>query len=272
MKHYTTLAVMLCLFASVSLKGQPLRYNFRVQVAAFATEVSWDYFRKAGLDEVYMQSDQNEIYRYYLGEYESSEEAEEMKLMAQKKGFKYAQVIDLKQQRELCGTPCPYFTENTVYAKLTAEATFLRVIFFDYNSNALKLQSMSDLDHIYETLKAHPKYSLRISGHTDSKGDAMYNIELAKRRVRIARNYLVSKGINIKRFKNQSLGESIPIAINKNDGADSPEGRRYNRRVVIAVLDENGELLQDLDAISKMVPPHLRVESRDLEEEIAKDD
>lgn len=271
MKHYTTFVCILCFFATLSLKAQSSQYNFRVQVAAFAYQMSWDYFKDAGLEEIYMQSDQNEIYRYYLGEYTSATEAERMKRMVIEKGFKYAQVIDLEEQRKLCGSPCPFFTENTVYANLSAEQTYLRVLFFDYNSNALKLQGMSDLDHIYQTLKANKDYTLRIIGHTDSKGDAEYNIELAKRRVRAARNYLVSKGVNIERFKNQSFGESIPIAVNKTGGVDSPEGRRFNRRVVVAVLDEKGELLQDLNMIAEIVPPYLRVQPDDLKEQNAKD-
>lgn len=272
MKHcYTIFVFMLCLLVSISLEGQISRYKFRVQVAAFATQVDWGYFKKAGLDEIYMQSDQNEIYRYYLGEYETKEEADKMKEMVVKKGFKYAQVIDLIKQLELCGTPCPFFTENTVYAKLTAEATYLRVLFFDFNSAALKLQGMSDLDHIYQMLKGKPKYSLRIIGHTDSKGNAIYNINLAKHRVRSVRNYLVSKGVKIERFKNQSFGESIPIAVNKNGNEDSPDGRRFNRRVVVVVLDENGEVLQNLDSIAEMVPPHLRVEEDYLKERNARD-
>ena len=50
------------------------------------------------------------------------------------------------------------------------------------------------------------------------------------------RTYISDKGINNKRLQYKGYGESQPIAPNKIDGEDNPEGRAKNRRVVFSVV------------------------------------
>ena len=69
--------------------------------------------------------------------------------------------------------------------------------------------------------------------------------------------YLTQYGVAAKQISLQGKGESTPIAINENkDGSDSPEGRKYNRRVDLLVLDPDGNPVQIVSTIS--IPSHLR--------------
>jgi len=72
-----------------------------------------------------------------------------------------------------------------------------------------------------------------IIGHTDSVGDADYNIGLSKRRAEAVSAYLVSTGIDSAKLRVLGRGESDPIASN-----DTKEGQAENRRVEIVVIGE----------------------------------
>lgn len=71
---------------------------------------------------------------------------------------------------------------------------------------------------------------IRVTGYTDSTGDAAYNEALSARRASAVGRYLVAKGIPARLIFVEGRGESDPIASNA-----TPEGRAQNRRVVIDV-------------------------------------
>jgi outer membrane protein OmpA-like peptidoglycan-associated protein len=72
-----------------------------------------------------------------------------------------------------------------------------------------------------------------IEGHTDSTGDAAYNMLLGEERAMAVRDYLAkAHGIALSRLEVISYGEDEPVADNQ-----TREGRAQNRRVVIRVLE-----------------------------------
>ena len=78
----------------------------------------------------------------------------------------------------------------------------------------------------------------RIEGHTDSvdidpAGPWQSNWELSAMRSISILNYLADLGIDEKRFQIAGFADTVPIASN-----DTPEGRAYNRRVDIIILDD----------------------------------
>lgn len=79
--------------------------------------------------------------------------------------------------------------------------------------------------------------TVRIEGHTDSKGDDNYNQKLSDQRAKAVKDWFADKGgLKKIKFKPQGLGEQQPVAPNaKPDGTDNPEGRQKNRRVEIIV-------------------------------------
>jgi OOP family OmpA-OmpF porin len=72
-----------------------------------------------------------------------------------------------------------------------------------------------------------------IIGHTDSTGDADYNLGLSMRRAEAVSAYLVSTGVEAAKLREIGRGENDPITSN-----DTKEGQAENRRVEIVVIGE----------------------------------
>ena len=73
---------------------------------------------------------------------------------------------------------------------------------------------------------ANKDYNVRISGHTDSYGNKLYNQQLSVRRAKYCSDYLIEKGISMSRIKYRGYGEDQPKEENSNE-----DGRKLNRRV-----------------------------------------
>lgn len=97
---------------------------------------------------------------------------------------------------------------------------------FETGSAKLLPSSNQTLDDIVQIMKNNPGQKLRISGHTDSIGEADENQKLSERRAKTCFDYLVAKGIPATRMSHAGFGESNPIATNLYSA-----GREKNRRV-----------------------------------------
>jgi hypothetical protein len=103
---------------------------------------------------------------------------------------------------------------------------------FAENSAEIKQIMMSDLDKVVDFLLDHPDFKLRISGHTDSQGDAKFNLKLSQRRAESIKKYLITKGnLDESRIEAQGYGSSIPIIAEKTD-----TDRKINRRVEFEIF------------------------------------
>ncbi|HHS95157.1 MAG TPA: OmpA family protein [Phaeodactylibacter sp.] len=219
--------------------------DYRVQLAAFVQKVPFTHFALAGVMNVYMYQDQNNIYRYYLDKrYFNLVQAKKICMEVKARGFVNAQVVDMLKQKENCGFPCPYITKTRTFSSQAMEELHMRTLFFDFDKSSLSRESKIELNKIYKVLVKNKNLHVMIQGHTDSKGSAAYNVKLSKRRARAARNYLIAKGIPSRRISVKVFGESAPLVHNKEEAKDSPLGRRYNRRVVVALYNEWGEIVR----------------------------
>lgn len=99
-------------------------------------------------------------------------------------------------------------------------------IFFENNSDKLKVASLSQLDELAKILYKYEGANLVIEGHTDSNGSDELNQTLSQKRSESVRNYLTEKGIASSRLSSIGYGESKPVANNK-----TTLGRAKNRRV-----------------------------------------
>jgi OmpA-OmpF porin, OOP family len=108
---------------------------------------------------------------------------------------------------------------------------------FQTNSAELTGDSKPILDKVAQGLREHPHLTVEVQGHTDSTGSAPYNLALSERRAESVRAYLVSQGVSASQLSAKGYGETEPIASNK-----TVVGRRANRRVVMHVLDNPGEV------------------------------
>jgi outer membrane protein OmpA-like peptidoglycan-associated protein len=97
---------------------------------------------------------------------------------------------------------------------------------------ALRPEARANLDKVVAFVNREPKKSVRIEGHTDSRGNANANQLLSQRRAEAVRDALVAAGVEAARITAVGLGEEQPVASN-----DSEEGRAKNRRVDVILED-----------------------------------
>ena len=108
---------------------------------------------------------------------------------------------------------------------------------FEFNSARLTPSSRSVLDPIATDLKKYPRLKIELQGHTDSSGSDKYNLKLSQQRADAVRAYLVEQGVPAERLTARGYGESQPVEDNKTEA-----GRALNRRVVMSVLDNPGDV------------------------------
>ena len=103
-------------------------------------------------------------------------------------------------------------------------------VFFRFNEHELLPASYIELDRLIEVLTQNPNAEIEIIGHTDSIGDADYNLELSLKRSKSVGEFLIDNGIDSKRLTYKGMGASMPVADNT-----SELGRSKNRRTEVRV-------------------------------------
>jgi OOP family OmpA-OmpF porin len=109
------------------------------------------------------------------------------------------------------------------------------VALFDFDKAVLKEEGKAAIEEYRKQLRPElsEAYEGIIIGHTDSVGDADYNLGLSLRRAEAVSAYLVSTGVDSAKLRELGRGEADPIASN-----DTKEGQAQNRRVEIVVIGE----------------------------------
>jgi OOP family OmpA-OmpF porin len=103
---------------------------------------------------------------------------------------------------------------------------------FDFDKDVVKPQYHNDIEKVANFLKAYPKTSGELEGHTDSMGSEEYNKTLSERRAESVKKYLVDNfNVDAARLSTMGYGESNPVASNETD-----DGRQKNRRVVANIV------------------------------------
>lgn len=98
---------------------------------------------------------------------------------------------------------------------------------FAVNEATLDRQAQRTLDELVPQIVDNPNIErVMVTGHTDSTGDADYNMELSRRRAQAVRSYFIRQGVPAGMVVARGRGENEPIADNT-----TREGRRRNRRV-----------------------------------------
>lgn len=120
----------------------------------------------------------------------------------------------------------------TIDTFFTQKSIILQNVFFDFDKTELLPQSYKELDVLLNYLRTHPDYSIKISGHTDSKGTDEYNEKLSAGRAKAVGDYLASSGIERDRIRTEGKGSKEPIADNNSD-----KGREQNRRVEFTIFE-----------------------------------
>ncbi len=240
----------LCFFACVN---ELLAQDFRVQIAAYGERMKPSFFKERGIEDYVETTDQLGLYRYFAGAFKTRDEAEVVRKAVAAKGFPYALIIDLEEQRVLCGAGCPYFRNGTVYVQDLQRQETANTIYFEFGRYSLTPDSKAVLNRFYEQLHSNPALKLKIHGFTDGVGSREANLRLSSNRSRSVRNYLAFKGIRVDRMLMEVFGEANPILANKDEGddkTDAPENRKWNRRVVLLLVNDFGEAATDDSILS----------------------
>jgi len=113
------------------------------------------------------------------------------------------------------------------------QTVVLEDVHFEFDSDKLTLNAQQIMDDISRTMKGQPSMEVEISGHTDSKGDAIYNQALSERRAAAVRDNLIKRGVGRSRLTALGYGQTRPIA-----SGDSEEALAKNRRVEFKITKE----------------------------------
>lgn len=146
--------------------------------------------------------------------------------------------VRLPAEAMLGGSPVGAHTAAAAPKRVVISADKIVItekIQFDFDTATIKPESYGLLDEIAAVIKANPQLrKISIEGHTDSEGEASYNLKLSRERAAAVELYLVEHGAAAERLSSSGLGEERPIASN-----DSPEGREDNRRVEFMITEQD---------------------------------
>jgi outer membrane protein OmpA-like peptidoglycan-associated protein len=107
---------------------------------------------------------------------------------------------------------------------------------FNFPSGGTDIQSgnFALLDKIVNAIKSFPNPDVVVSGHTDSMGGTMDNLELSQRRADTVASFLEKVGgIDRNKLTAIGYGESRPVANNETE-----QGRKSNRRIEVLIINE----------------------------------
>lgn len=105
-------------------------------------------------------------------------------------------------------------------------ATFKSEVLFDFDSSTLKPGAYAEIGRVADVLNNYPQTTIRVEGHTDSKGAEAYNQVLSEKRALAVKNELTKGGVDPNRIQTVGFGESQPISSND----------AMNRRVNVVII------------------------------------
>jgi outer membrane protein OmpA-like peptidoglycan-associated protein len=108
----------------------------------------------------------------------------------------------------------------------------LKGILFDPGKDTLRSESIPVLEALATAMREDAAKRYVIEGHTDNRSGESFNQGLSERRAAAVKDWLVKKGIDVKRLQAKGLGTSKPVLPN-----DTEAGRAANRRVEVAVSE-----------------------------------
>ncbi len=138
---------------------------------------------------------------------------------------------------------------------------YIMYTLFDFDSARIKPESFPKLDQSAMLLRTVSGV-VHLIGHTDSKGNNRYNLDLSKRRANSVRKYLIDHGIDSPRIFASGKGEDEPIADNNTDS-----GRALNRRVQVFYFNVAFKKLPSIASKEREISERVN-ESSDIENEL----
>ncbi|MDH3647096.1 MAG: OmpA family protein [Gammaproteobacteria bacterium] len=123
-------------------------------------------------------------------------------------------------------------TESAQQCQRRLDELMQEKINFEEASEVIEVRSFQLLDQLVDRIRGCGGLRIEVSGHTDSEGLVMKNLELSQRRAEAIVEYLVGAGIDADQLIPWGYGESQPIADNSTNA-----GRAENRRIEFHALN-----------------------------------
>ena len=121
---------------------------------------------------------------------------------------------------------------KTVDLGTSAQDVFLksatRLVYFDYDSFAIRSEFQSVVEAHAKFLKSNPARKIALEGHTDERGGREYNLALGQKRAEAVRRALSVLGVSENQMEAVSFGKEKPA-----DLGSSEDAMAKNRRVEI---------------------------------------
>jgi|ADurb_Ile_03_Slu_FD_contig_31_1605813_length_3241_multi_4_in_0_out_0_8 outer membrane protein OmpA-like peptidoglycan-associated protein len=96
----------------------------------------------------------------------------------------------------------------------------LEKVYFDFNKYGPKTEGYEVIATVSDWMKKNASYKVKVDGHADTQGDAVYNQNLSELRANYVKKLLVKSGVSEDRIITQGFGEEKPIS------KKNPENRR----------------------------------------------
>ncbi|MEM9050521.1 MAG: OmpA family protein [Bacteroidota bacterium] len=127
-----------------------------------------------------------------------------------------------------------FTNEKNITVKVAEEEAFnLPSLYFELDNTQLVSKSRAVLSKLQTILLDNSHLAIKLSGHTDSTGEADYNLKLSSDRVDAVKDYLFANGVERDRVSGKGFGESQLVNGCK-DGVDCTEEQHAeNRRIEI---------------------------------------
>ena len=109
-------------------------------------------------------------------------------------------------------------------------------IHFDFDKSDIKPEAALELDRVVAVMKKYPTMVVKVEAHTDSQGNAQYNMGLSDRRAQATVQYIVSQGIDKSRISGEGFGAT---RLEVDCGANCTlEDHATNRRSEFIIVSE----------------------------------
>jgi len=111
----------------------------------------------------------------------------------------------------------------------------LEKVYFQTGSADLRMESFSLLQEVASILRSHPEVRVvQVEGHTDSRGDDDFNLELSQARSESVVRFLTEHGVAASRLRAKGYGETRPV-----DERDVEAAWDRNRRVEFVIIERD---------------------------------
>lgn len=118
-------------------------------------------------------------------------------------------------------------------AAITPPGAALKDIYYAFDSTNLAIDAQETLKQNAKWMKAHPQSRVEVEGHCDDIGSAEYNLALGAKRAEVAKDFLVSQGVDAARLVTVSYGKEAPACFERTE-----ECRIKNRRARFVIFTE----------------------------------